>query len=141
MQIIMIEVDEAEKCFRVNGVTIAKRHLGVLFPNEEMPKALAKYLALVPILASRRANGLNDNGELEATKYGAVKSTRVFEALALPADAVVPFMTVCAQQAMGDGVPVASKQSSPRVTRYGGKDDNNVIDITKVLDKVRRTLH
>lgn len=91
MPMIAIHVEEGAKAFRVNGVTLAKRHLkATLGKNtEDMDKVLAKYLTIVPFLHKSYAVPHNAS---ESIKYGAVKAHRLWKAIGLEDDAIVPFM-------------------------------------------------
>ena len=91
MPMIAIHVEEGAKAFRVNGVTLAKRHLkATLGKNtDDMEKVLAKYLVIVPFL--HKSYEVPHDAS-EGIKYGAKKAHRLWEAIGLEDDAVVPFM-------------------------------------------------
>jgi hypothetical protein len=91
MPMIAIHVEEGDKAFRVNGVTLAKRHLkATLGKNtDDMDKVLAKYLTIVPFL--HKSYEVPHDAS-ESIKYGAAKAHRLWKAIGLEDDAIVPFM-------------------------------------------------
>jgi len=98
--IIHISIEEGEKAFRINGVTLAKRHLlATMTKGDDLEKKLARYLAIVPFLAT--AYEVKDNAP-ESIKYGAAKAKRLYKALELTEEATLPFMLVCMAQAGED---------------------------------------
>jgi len=98
--VINISIEEGEKAFRVNGVTFAKRHLlATMTKGDDLAKKLARYLAIVPFLAT--AFEVNENAS-ESIKYGAIKAKRLYKALELTEEATLPFMLVCMAQAGED---------------------------------------
>ena len=106
MHVMQVETSETRHAFRVNGVTLAKRHLMATLGKDcdEMgDKVLYKFLTIVPFL--HKAYQVNPDAP-ESIKYGAAKAHRVWEALKLTEDAIVPFMLVCmAQSGGGDDIP------------------------------------
>lgn len=99
MQTMRIETNETRFAFRVNGVTIAKRHLEKTISqgcNGDAQKMLAKFLVIVPFLTKAFELGEKAN---ESVKYGAIKAKRLYEALGINEDNTVPFMLVCLAQA------------------------------------------
>lgn len=101
MQTMHIEIEEGAKAFRVNGVTIAKRHLVATLPKHDdtLDKKLARFLAIVPFLATSYTPA---DGASESIKYGTVKAKRLYKALGINEDNTMPFMLVCMQQAGAD---------------------------------------
>lgn len=101
MQTMHIEIEEGAKAFRVNGVTIAKRHLEATLPKHDdtLEKKLARFLAIVPFLATSYTPA---DGASESIKYGTVKAKRLYKALGINEDNTVPFMMVCMSQAGAD---------------------------------------
>ncbi len=98
--VMRIYIEEGEKAFRVNGVTLAKRHLvATMTKGDDLEKKLARYLAIVPFLAT--AYEVNNNAS-ESIKYGAIKAKRIYKALKLTEEATIPFMLVCMAQAGED---------------------------------------
>ena len=98
--VIHINIEEGKKAFRVNGVTLAKRHLvATMTKGDDLDKKLARYLAIVPFLAT--AFEVNENAS-ESIKYGAIKAKRLYKALELTEEATIPFMLVCMAQAGED---------------------------------------
>jgi len=98
--VMRIYIEEGEKAFRVNGVTFAKRHLmATMTKGDDLNKKLARYLAIVPFLAT--AYEVNENAS-ESIKYGAAKAKRIYKALKLTEEATIPFMLVCMARAGED---------------------------------------
>src|SRR6266702_7523110 len=101
-QMMAVHVEQTARAFRVNGVTLAKRHLIKTLGKDQpdLDKVLAKYLVIVPFLAT----GFEIPKEAsESVKYGAIKAKRIFDAIGLDEDSIVPFMLVfLAQTGEGD---------------------------------------
>lgn len=108
-----IEVNETAKAFRVNGVTFAKRHLEKTISagcNGDVQKMLAKFLVIVPYLAT--SFELSDKAS-DSVKYGAIKAKRLYKALEINEDNTVPFMLIFMQQAgmePAEGVPALGRE-------------------------------
>lgn len=128
MQTMRIETNETRFAFRVNGVTVAKRHLEKTIAkgcNGDAQKMLAKYLVIVPFLA--QAFQVSENAS-DSIKYGAAKAKRVYEALGLTKESTVPFMLVCLQMAgldtdgdMPEGIKQIGQQLREAGFYEGGK--------------------
>lgn len=101
MQSMHIQIEEGAKAFRVNGVTFAKRHLEATLPKHDdtLEKKLARFLAIVPFLATRFTP---DERATDSIKYGAFKAKRLYKALGINEDNTLPFMLVCMEQAGTD---------------------------------------
>lgn len=97
MQVMQISIEESTHAFRVNGVTLAKRHLKASMPKgDDDEKRLARYLTIVPFLHEAY---VPRQDAPESIKYGAYKAHRLYEALGLNHDIVAPFMLMCLTQA------------------------------------------
>jgi len=96
--VMHVSVEQAEHAFRINGVTVAKRHLVNKFRKDQNnpEKLLSKYLVIVPFLAT--SYQMPDNAD-DSTKYAVAKAKRLYKALELNDDNIVPFMMVFMQQA------------------------------------------
>lgn len=96
--VIAINVQETPHAYRVNGVTVAKRHLQKAFPARahETEKLLWTYLVIVPFLHEAYNVPVK---AAEHIKYCSVKAHRVFHALNLPNEAILPFMIVALKSA------------------------------------------
>ena len=103
MPMIAIHVEEGAKAFRVNGVTLAKRHLEAALGRHEKDhdKLLAKYLTIVPFL---HKDYQVPHDASESIKYGAKKAHRLWEAIGLEDDAIVPFMLAMMSRSGDDPV-------------------------------------
>jgi hypothetical protein len=138
MQVMRIEIGESAHAFRVNGVTIAKRHLKASLPdraNEGDDKTLARYLTIVPFL--HEAYVPKDDAP-ECIKYGAFKAKRLYKALGLTQESIAPFMLMCMSQS-GD-LPTADnfvETAAPFQSRE--REDSNVIPFPEGGRKV--TIH
>jgi hypothetical protein len=100
---ISVEINETRKAFRVNGVTVAKRHLEntLKFNHDDPEKTLARFLVIVPFLAT---SFTPDERASASVKYGAAKAKRIYEAIGLNEENTIPFMLVALKQA-GEDVP------------------------------------
>lgn len=115
-QIMQIAVSETAHAFRVNGVTIAKRHLAATLGegrkvNKVSEKILAKYLVIVPFLATGFV--LPDKAS-DGVKYGYHKAQRLYKAIGLTDDTIAGFMLAFLQIAEMD-------QSSESITALSGE--------------------
>lgn len=132
-----IRIEEASKAFRVNGVTIAKRHLAKTFPKgDDMSKRLARFLVIVPFLATAYQVSPESSPSI---RYTAWKAKRVYEALGIDEDTTVPFMLTfmkLAQQDIdaigsqireagfyegGEPIPFAQRERRDNVIPFPGK--------------------
>lgn len=144
MQTISVEINEAAEAFRVNGVTVAKRHLRNTFPSTEGDeKRLAKYLTIVPFL--HQAFTLDGKKTSESVKYGAIKAHRIYDALGLTEPAIVPFMIMCLAQA-GEDISVLTRQGPGRAfvhaTEHFTGEQPEESNVVNLADHLRgRTLH
>lgn len=105
MEVMRIEIGQSAKAFRVNGVTVAKRHLQKTLGKdcgEDNDKMLAKYLCIVPFLD--QAFTVHPESS-ESVKYGAYKAHRLYKALGINEDNTVPFMLMCLAQAGNISIP------------------------------------
>jgi hypothetical protein len=121
-EVMAIAVGETRFAFRVNGVTIAKRHLAKTLGKGQRidEKILAKYLVIVPFLAT--AFRLSDDSS-ESVRYGAIKAKRLYEALHLNEENTMPFMMVFLQLAeMGSGPSEAVSNLSQDMRQSGFYD-------------------
>lgn len=138
MQTMHIEIEEGAKAFRVNGVTIAKRHLVATLPKHDdtLDKKLARFLAIVPFLATRYTPDERAN---ESIKYGAVKAKRLYKALGINEDNTVPFMMVCMSQAGADIEAIGEELRSAGIYEEGTNKSPFREGEQRVFPK--RTLH
>jgi len=92
-EVMTIAVNETKFAFRVNGVTVAKRHLAATIGKGEhiTEKVLARYLVIVPFLATAFRM---PNGASESVRYGATKAKSLFKALRITEDNTMAFMMV-----------------------------------------------
>jgi hypothetical protein len=98
--VMKVEINEMAKAFRVNGVTLAKRHLRRVFPRHDHKpddKILAQYLAVVPMVKDLEIT----QGQNEAVRYGIFKARKVYIALGLNEDNTVPFIIMAREMAGG----------------------------------------
>ncbi len=93
-----VHVEQTARAFRVNGVTLAKRHLIKTLGKDQpdLDKVLARYLVIVPFLAT---DFTIPEKASESVRYGAIKAKRVYDAIGLNEDSIVPFMLVFLAQA------------------------------------------
>src|SRR6266702_499029 len=101
-QMMAVKVEQTARAFRVNGVTLAKRHLIKTLGKDQpdLDKVLARYLVIVPFLAT---DFTIPEKASESVRYGAIKAKRVYDAIGLNEDSIVPFMLVfLAQTGEGD---------------------------------------
>jgi hypothetical protein len=151
MQTMMIETNETRFAFRVNGVTFAKKHLANTLGRDcqdDMSKALAKFLVIVPFLAT--AFEVSEHAS-ESIKYGAAKAKRMYKALGLNEDNTVPFMLICMAQTGADDpnecVAAIGKElretgfyeGGKRVERPFRQREDNVVNLADHMRKP--TLH
>lgn len=138
MQTMHIEIEEGAKAFRVNGVTIAKRHLVATLPKHDdtLDKKLARFLAIVPFLATSYTLA---DGASESIKYGAVKAKRLYKALGINEDNTVPFMMVCMSQAGADIEAIGEELRSAGIYEEGTNKSPFREGEQRVFPK--RTLH
>jgi hypothetical protein len=144
MHCIEISINETPKAFRVNGVTVAKRHLEKTMGREtrDFEKMLAKFLVIVPFLHKAYEA---PEGASESVQYGATKAHALYKALRLTDDAIVPFMLVCLAQA-NDGRMNNPQEAISRIGaevsrsfRPGSEREDNVISFADA--RKNRTLH
>ena len=107
---VNINVSETKHAMRVNGVTIAKKHLHRCFPDSESAnQAIFQYLTLVPFL-TEKAEILLDRFTGH-TRYCAIKAARIYKVLGLTKVSCIPFMLVCLERAgdldEGEGAELA----------------------------------
>ena len=120
MQVMQVETSETKHAFRVNGITLAKRHLMATLGKDcdEMgDKVLYKFLTIVPFL--HKSYQVNSEAS-ESIKYGAAKAHRVWEALKLTEDAIVPFMLVMMAQSGGGDDPRETVKAMGQQLREAG---------------------
>ena len=96
---VKLMVSEGKHALRVNGVTLAKRHLRELFPtydwnengNVELPEkeGFFRMLLLVPFLAKTKDP---KDAPTAAGRYFLAKTKRLTKSLNLEAGTVAPFM-------------------------------------------------
>ena len=123
--VMKIEVQETRHAFRINGVTLAKRHLEKTMGKEtrEFDKMLAKFLVIVPFL--HEAFECPETAS-ESIKYMSTKASGIYNAIGLDEDSSGPFMLVCLQLA-GD-MPTANnlRKMGPQVARTFGARSEDV---------------
>lgn len=123
MHVMSITVNETAKAFKVNGVIIAKRHIARSFSDtHDLDKALSKYLTIVPFLST----SFNcPETASEHVKYGAFKAKRLYAALGLNDENVVPFMLMCVAQS-GEEPTVQNliKTSPPSLNQFGVRKED-----------------
>ena len=93
-EVMTIAVSETEFAFRVNGVTVAKRHLAATIGRSDdsvTEKTLARYLVIVPFLATAFRMPKEAS---ESVRYGAIKAKSLFKALRITEDNTMAFMMV-----------------------------------------------
>lgn len=143
MNVMKISIEEGAKAFRVNGITFAKRHLVKTMAKDcdgDESKMLAKFLVIVPFLAT--AFQCSESAS-ESVKYGAVKAKRMYQALNLNEDNIVPFMMVCLAQAgdleipqVGEGLREAGFYGENAKPFQQGEAGSNVVPFPR-----KPTLH
>src|SRR4051812_7003631 len=94
-----VYITETDHAFRINGVTVAKRHLAKVLgrASPDIEKVLLKYLVIVPHLANEFK--LEDQKVSQSVRYGVIKAKRLYKALELDDDSEVAFMTTAARLA------------------------------------------
>jgi hypothetical protein len=124
MQTMRVQIEEGVKAFRVNGVTVAKRHLVATLANDtggDLEKMLVKYLVIVPFLAKAFTPHPDAT---ESIKYGAFKAKRLYQALGITEENTLPFMLGALAQA-GD----LSIEEMGKAVRNAGYYDNGEISM------------
>ena len=132
--VVNINVSETKHAMRVNGVTIAKKHLHRCFPDSENShQAIFQYLTIVPFLAEK-ANVLVERFH-DHTLYCAVKAGRIYKALGLDREICIPFMLVCLEGAgnltEGEGVELARKFGMEMETFKGSSEQEISVNLSK----------
>ncbi len=135
--VMCIQMEQSEKAFRVNGVTLAKRHLLNTLGkdcNGDVDKALAKFFVIVPFLSEafecpERASA--------SVKYGAFKAKRLYKALGINEENTVPFMLMALSMA-GDMPDIETlRHMGPEVARSFPQGDRDAT----IIPFPKRTLH
>lgn len=122
-EVMHICIEQGEKAFRINGVTFAKRHLVNTLAkntNGDLEKMLAKFLVIVPFLATSYTASEHAS---ESIKYGAIKAKRLYKALGITDENTIPFMLVCLQQA---GESIAEMGKSVREAGFYEQGTSNI---------------
>ena len=129
MQAMCITVNEMPHAYRINGVTVAKKHLRELFPSwGDSQDAFYRYLVLVPFLAETKEP---EDTPTKTGFYAVFKAKRIQKALEIYGDVIVGFMMVSAQ--MGhldpDSFGMIADQAHDNICNCGVKKSPQVVDI------------
>jgi hypothetical protein len=141
-EVMAITVGETQHAFRVNGVTVAKRHLASLSEGGKInDKVLAKYLVIVPYLAT----GFHmPEKASESVKYGVEKAKRLYKVLGINEDNTIPFMMIFIQiSENGDKVNSPNdliRELSQQLRRAGFYGDPSFLEGER-QSPAKRTLH
>ncbi len=116
--VMKIDISEAKHSFRVNKITLAKRHLRSVFPKEtDKPddKILAMYLTVVPAVKDIEPHP----NQSEGVRYGIIKARKLVLALGLNEDNTVPFIIAMRSQVEeGDKNPFHEGQEAKAPTLH-----------------------
>jgi hypothetical protein len=141
-EVMAVAVGETRFAFRVNGVTIAKRHLfntlARATDGRVNEKTLAKYLVIVPYLATGFT--LPEKAS-ESVKYGATKAKRLYKALNLNEENTGPFMLAFLQLGEGNIDPNEQVKEISRSLREAGFYPERSFPSGSPTSPVKRTLH
>ena len=143
--VLHITIEEAKHAFRVNGVTVAKRHLvSTMTRGNDLHKKLARYLVLVPFLAT--AYEVAEDAP-EGIKYGSIKAKRLYKALELNDDNQLPFMLFTMEQAgeniheIGQQVREAGFYQAGNFRPFQDREDETETRSISSLPSRKPTLH